>query len=103
MSGYQAFARSGYFDGYYANIGAWMVHDACCGLGIREDRSPGRAGSGSAAPRAAHLLVAPAIQGSPEVTVCCSKVPYAGAMNLVFAPFVSLDDRQLSKDLDGVA
>jgi hypothetical protein len=42
--------------------------------------------------------------GQPsEVTVCCSKVPYAGAMNLVFAPFVSLDDRQLSKDLDGVA
>lgn len=36
---YQAFARPGYFDGYYANIGAWMVHDACCGMGIREDRS----------------------------------------------------------------
>ena len=41
MSGYQAFARSGYFDGYYANIGAWMVHDACCGLGIREDQVVG--------------------------------------------------------------
>jgi glutathionylspermidine synthase len=36
---YQAFARPGYFDGYYANIGAWMVHDACCGMGVREDRS----------------------------------------------------------------
>src|SRR5215813_10009313 len=32
-----------------------------------------------------------------------SNFPYAGAMNLVFAPFVSLDDRQLSKDHDGVA
>ena len=32
-----------------------------------------------------------------------SNFPYAGAMNLVFAPFVSLDDRQLSKDYDGVA
>jgi Glutathionylspermidine synthase preATP-grasp len=36
---YQAFARPGYFDGHYANIGAWMVYDACCGMGIREDRS----------------------------------------------------------------
>jgi glutathionylspermidine synthase len=36
---YQAFARPGYFDDHYANIGAWMVHDACCGMGVREDRS----------------------------------------------------------------
>ena len=32
-----------------------------------------------------------------------SNFPYAGAMNLAFAPFVSLDDRRLSKDHDGVA
>jgi glutathionylspermidine synthase len=36
---YQAFAQPGCFDGHYANIGAWMVDDSCCGMGIREDRS----------------------------------------------------------------
>jgi glutathionylspermidine synthase len=39
---YSAFAAAafpGYFDDHYANIGAWMVHDACCGMGVREDRS----------------------------------------------------------------
>ena len=36
---YQAFAHPAQFDRYYANIGAWMVHDSCCGMGIREDRS----------------------------------------------------------------
>ena len=36
---YQAFAQSGCFDGHYANIGAWMVDDSCCGMGLREDRS----------------------------------------------------------------
>ena len=36
---FQAFAEAPCFDGNYANIGAWMVHDTCCGMGIREDDS----------------------------------------------------------------
>jgi len=36
---YQAFAEPAGFDGHNAVLGAWMVGDASCGLGIREDRS----------------------------------------------------------------
>jgi glutathionylspermidine synthase len=36
---YQAYMPPGRFDGYHANLGAWMVADKCCGMGIREDRS----------------------------------------------------------------
>jgi glutathionylspermidine synthase len=36
---YQAFAEPARFDGHNAVLGAWMVGDASCGMGIREDRS----------------------------------------------------------------
>jgi hypothetical protein len=44
--------------GFPARVGMRQTPALC--------RSPGRAGAGSVAPRAAHLLVAPAIQGSPS-------------------------------------
>ena len=37
---YQALAPLPEFDGQYPVIGAWIVGDEACGLGIREDRSP---------------------------------------------------------------
>jgi glutathionylspermidine synthase len=34
---YQQFARLPSFDGYYPNIGAWVIGDSCRGMGVRED------------------------------------------------------------------
>ena len=36
---FQAFAAAPSFDGNYANIGVWMIHDTCRGMGVREDDS----------------------------------------------------------------
>jgi glutathionylspermidine synthase len=37
---YQAFAEVPQSDGNYVTLGAWMVGDACHGLGLREDTTP---------------------------------------------------------------
>jgi glutathionylspermidine synthase len=36
----QALAQLPCFDGHYPVIGSWIIGDAACGIGIREDRSP---------------------------------------------------------------
>ena len=35
----QAYAPLPRFDGFRPVIGAWIIGDACAGIGIREDRS----------------------------------------------------------------